>query len=146
MKKLAVLVSMVAMMGAVSFSAQARNTIAQYSLDVLQTDKAKSALLELPVYFAGQSHPAVAKKWGQIGTSRKTNAFMKSDQTACEWAFLSAVKALQQRALDDGYDAVVNIKSNYEHHEFASATEFECGAGAIMAGVALTGDMVKLKK
>ena len=40
-------------------------------------------------------------------------------------------------------DAVVNIKSNYKHHEFSSSTEFECGAGNIIAGVALKADLVK---
>ena len=66
------------------------------------------------------------------------------DQEACEWAFLSAIKALQERAQKDGMNAVVNITSNYKHQSFASKTEFECGAGNIMAGVALKADIVKL--
>ena len=40
-------------------------------------------------------------------------------------------------------DAVVNIESNYKNRQFSSETEFECGAGAIMAGVALKGTLVK---
>jgi hypothetical protein len=40
-------------------------------------------------------------------------------------------------------DAVVNIESNYKNRQFSNETEFECGAGAIMAGVALKGTLVK---
>ena len=68
---------------------------------------------------------------------------MKSDKEACEWVMLSALKALQQRAITENMDAVVNIESNYKHRHFASETEFECGAGALMAGVALKGTLVK---
>jgi uncharacterized protein YbjQ (UPF0145 family) len=56
---------------------------------------------------------------------------------------LSALKALQERAVREGMDAVVNIESNYKNRQFSSETEFECGAGAIMAGVALKGTLVK---
>ncbi|MDN4502145.1 excinuclease ABC subunit A [Alteromonadaceae bacterium BrNp21-10] len=111
---------------------------------LLQSEKAKQALLDIPVFFAGQNHPAPLKTWGEVSTSRKTNAFGKSDQEACEWVLLSALKVLQERARKEGMNAVINIKSNYKHQEFVSSTEFECGAGTLMAGVALTGDIVKL--
>jgi uncharacterized protein YbjQ (UPF0145 family) len=51
---------------------------------------------------------------------------------------------LQKRARDLGANAVINIVSNYNNVEFSSETEFECHAGAIMAGVALKGDFVKV--
>ncbi len=69
----------------------------------------------------------------------------KSDEKACNWAFLSAMIALRDRALNEGGNAVVNIKSNYKQNEMSSNTEFECHAGAIMSGVALKGTVVKLK-
>ena len=53
---------------------------------------------------------------------------------------------LQKRAQDVGADAVVNIVSNFNNVEFASATEFQCADGALMAGVALKGDFVKLAR
>lgn len=112
----------------------------------LSSEKAKTALLDVPVYFAGQEHPEVLKKWGEVSTSRKTNAFNKSDKEACEWVLLSALKVLQERANREGMNAVVNIKSNYKHVEFSSPTEFECGAGTFVSGVALTGDIVTLPK
>lgn len=127
-----------------SGAAQARNDVMTLPLDkIIGTDKAKQALHEVPVYFAGQDHPAISSNWGEVSTSRKTNAVGKSDEEACQWALLSALKVLQENAKKRGYDAVVNVRSNYEHKEFSSATEFQCGAGNIMAGVALKGDIVK---
>jgi hypothetical protein len=40
----------------------------------------------------------------------------------------------------------VNIVSYYRKQVFASDTLYECHAGAIIAGVALKGTVVKLKK
>lgn len=128
----------------ISGAAQARNDVLTLPLDsIIGTEKAKQALHDVPVYFAGQKHAAISKNWGEVSTSRKTNAFGKSDEEACQWVLLSALKVLQEAAQQRGYDAVVNIRSNYQNKEFTSATEFQCGAGAIMAGVALKGDLVK---
>ena len=110
----------------------------------LSSEKAKQALLDIPLYFAGQKHAKADKSWGEITTSRKTNAFNKSDQEACEWVMLSALIVLQESAVQRGMNAVVDIKSNYKHKEFASSTQFECGAGTILAGVALKGTLVSL--
>jgi uncharacterized protein YbjQ (UPF0145 family) len=60
--------------------------------------------------------------------------------------FLSAVLALQERARQLGGNAVINIKSNYKNKLTESATEFTCGSGALMSGVALKGEVVTLKK
>ena len=85
------------------------------------------------------------KSYGTFETSKKTNAFNKSDLVACQHVFLSAVIELQERARKEGGNAVINIKSNYENHIRESATEFTCGAGAVIGGVALTGEVVTLK-
>jgi uncharacterized protein YbjQ (UPF0145 family) len=97
-------------------------------------------------YFGKQKTPAVLKKLGGDQTNQKTNAFGKSDATACNWAFLSAMRQLKKSAMEMGANAVVNIASNYKNVEFSSDTEYECHAGAIMAGVALKGDFVKVKE
>jgi len=39
---------------------------------------------------------------------------------------------------------VVKIKSVYRGADLSSETEYECGAGALMGGVALQGEVVKL--
>ncbi len=44
----------------------------------------------------------------------------------------------------EGGNAVVNIRSKYGKNEFSSTTDFECGAGAVIAGVTLVGDVVKI--
>ena len=41
-------------------------------------------------------------------------------------------------------NAVVNIQSYYKKREFVSQTEYQCGAGTFVAGVALKGTLVKL--
>lgn len=95
-------------------------------------------------FFGNQQHPKVLSKLGSDVSNRKTNAFGKSDDKACHWAFLSAMVALEKRAGELGANAVVNIVSYYKKDAFSSPTEFECHAGALMAGVALKGDFVKI--
>ncbi|MGV2873487.1 excinuclease ABC subunit A [Colwellia sp. E150_009] len=135
-----------AVLTAITASASARDDIGKYPIaPLLESAKAKEVLLDIPLYFSTQKHKAIAEKYGQVSTNKKTNAFMKSDSEACEWVMLSALKALQERAVRENMDAVVNIESNYKNRHFASETEFECGAGAVMAGVALKGTLVKFK-
>ncbi len=101
---------------------------------------------EIGLYFGDQKHPKTAKTLGEWGTNKKTNAFNKSDKEECDWTFLSAVLELQERARKEGGDAVINIKSNYKNQFTSSETEYMCGAGSMMSGVALKGTVVKLGK
>ena len=59
--------------------------------------------------------------------------------------FLGALKALQEAAKERGANAVVDIESNYKNQVFTSATQYQCGAGGLMAGVALKGVYAKVK-
>ncbi len=131
------------------YSAQAasRDDRLRFSIEeALSTEVAKQKLdAGIRFYFGDQKHGPIAQKFGQFASNKKTNAFNKSDQKACEWAFLSALISLQQRAVKEGGNAVINIISNYKNVEFKSDTEFECGAGALMAGSALKGTVVKLE-
>jgi uncharacterized protein YbjQ (UPF0145 family) len=77
-------------------------------------------------------------------SNKKTNAFQKSDQFACDWAFLTAMLSLRERALSLGANAVINIRSNYKKRRFVSQDKYMCGAGKIMAGVTMRGEMVRL--
>ncbi|WP_443115303.1 excinuclease ATPase subunit [Herbaspirillum seropedicae] len=128
--------------------AQARDTKHLLPLDSASGMKDKEGVLDGSVkfYFAGQPHPAVLEKISTDVTNMKTNAFGKSDEEACKWAFLSGLVQLHKKAKELGGNGVVNIVSYYKKNEMASATEFECHAGATMAGVALKGDIVKLGK
>ncbi|WP_118183568.1 excinuclease ABC subunit A [Paraburkholderia phosphatilytica] len=129
----------------VASHAFARDTIGNYPVDAALASEPGKVTDDIKLYFAGQQHPAVAHSFGNFATNKKTNSFGKSDEKACQHVFLSAVIELQQRARAEGGDAVINIVSNYHNEERESATEFTCGAGAIIAGVALKGDVVKLK-
>ncbi|CAB3688366.1 uncharacterized protein YbjQ (UPF0145 family) [Burkholderia sp. OAS925] len=124
----------------------ARDTVENYPIEPALHSEPGKVSDDIALYFAGQRHPAVAKKIGEFATNKKTNAFGKSDTDACQHVFLSAVIELQDRARKEGGNAVINIKSNYKNEVRESATEFTCGAGAVIAGVALKGDVVTLRK
>lgn len=97
------------------------------------------------LYFGDQATPPIAKKFGEWTANKKTNAANKSDQEACDIAFVSAVVSLQGRARREGGNAVVNITSVYKNEVFKSASEYMCGAGHIIAGAALRGAVVTLE-
>jgi uncharacterized protein YbjQ (UPF0145 family) len=127
---------------------QARDTIGDYSIkETLNLGKVKSKLGSgVKFYFGDQEHPKVLKDFGEFRTSKKTSSFMKSDAEACQWVFASALIALRDRAIKEGGNAVINIKSNYGGNLTSSSETFQCGAGAIMAGVALVGTVVKIEE
>ena len=129
-------------------SVEARDTRVMYSIqEALSKPAAKQKLLSnVPLYFGNQRTPRVIRNLGEYVSNKKTNAFNKSDKEACQWVILSALISLQERALREGGNAVVNIKSYYKKNEISSTTEYECGAGALMAGVAFKGTVVKLSK
>ena len=126
----------------------ARDTIGSYSIDeAMSLEKSKSALgNDISFYFGGQKHGKIEKNFGEYKTNRKTNAFNKTDREACQWVFLSAMISLRDRARHEGGNAVINIKSNYKNNLTSSDDSFQCGAGALIAGVALVGSVVKLKE
>jgi uncharacterized protein YbjQ (UPF0145 family) len=146
MKKLILGVAMIAA-AASSVPAQARDTKMMMPLAAaMSANDAQTRLGDtVKFYFGSQKTPAIATRLGVDKTSQKTNSFGKSADTACNWAFLSAMLRLQARARELGADAVVNIVSNYKNEEMSSETEFECHDGAMMSGVALKGEFVKLK-
>jgi uncharacterized protein YbjQ (UPF0145 family) len=125
--------------------ASARDTIQQLPVaDVLNDPEYARRLEGVSFYFGNQSHPEIVENFGEGRTNKKTNAFNKTDEEACRWVMLSALIQLKERAQSLGANAVVNIRSNYKNNETSSDTEYTCGAGAIMAGVALIGTFVTL--
>ncbi len=77
-------------------------------------------------------------------TNKKTNAFNKSDEAACEWVLQSALLTLQDAARKANANAVTNIASYYKRNERKDASTYECHAGAVIAGVALKGDLARV--
>ncbi|MBM7456130.1 hypothetical protein HNR62_002011 [Oceanisphaera litoralis] len=115
--------------------------------DAMQSSEFKERLdPNVQLYFGSQKHPKVAHSFGDFSTNKKTNAFNKSDDKACRWVLLSALLSLQDRVKKEGGDAVINIASYYKKNKVSSNTQYECHAGAIIAGVALTGEVVKLAR
>jgi len=152
MKKVRMLLASVftaaGMMVSLTMPVQARDELLKMPVkDAMSNDEAKARLdPAIKLYFGNQKYPNPVQRLGTFTSNKKTNFTRKSDKEGCEWAFLSAALALQERALREGGDAVVNITSVYKDHTFKSDTEYECGAGKIMGGVALRGQVVKLKK
>ena len=130
----------------VALPAVARDEQRRYPIgQALRSPAAKGKVDQgIRLFFGRQPHPSVTKDFGQWPTNKKTNAFAKSDLQACEWVFLSAVIALQERARKVGGNAVINIVSNYRNFVTSSESEYVCGAGALIAGVALKGRVVSL--
>ena len=129
-------------------TANARDTRHMYPLsEALSNANAKAKISgDIKFYFGDQKHAKVLKQYGEYQSNKKTNAFNKTDKFACEWAFLSAMMSFQDRARQLNANAVINIKSYYKKHLVSSATQYECGAGGIIAGVTFKGDFVKLAK
>lgn len=145
MRNLAIVILIFALLFSAS-TGDARNTVHQLSIEAaLAEGQEKGVLVDgVALYFGEAATPAIEEKHGQFTANRKTNAFNKSDEEACNWVFLTAVKALQERARQQGGNAVVNIYSYYYKNKFVSETEFECGAGTMVAGVTMIGDVVTL--
>ena len=146
MSRIILCASLVVGLLATAWPCAARDT--KYLLPIAVAMEVKDAKDKLDgsikFFFGDQPTPPVITKLGTDVSNRKTNAFGKSDEKACNWAFLSAMVALEKRAQQLGANAVINIVSYYKKDVMSSATDFECHAGAIIAGVALKGDFVKI--
>lgn len=99
---------------------------------------------QIKLYFGKQPKLKVAKSIGEWTSTRKTNALNKSDQEACDIAFISAALSLQDRAKREGGNAVVNIHSVYKSDHFESPSAYLCAVGSAVAAVGLRGTVVKL--
>lgn len=130
----------------VTGSAIARDDLLTLPLkDALESADAKAKLSgDIKFFFGAQKTPKVQTKLGTFTSNKKTNFANKSDAVGCQIAFLSAMIALQERARAEGGNAVINIRSYYKKQTFSSETEYQCGAGSFVGGVALQGDVAKL--
>lgn len=146
MKRLPVLLSIAGFMLGPVAPASARDT--KYLLPISAALEIKDPKTKLDgsvkFFFGDQETPKIIAKLGTDVTNLKTNAVGKSDEAACNWVFYSAMLQLERRAKQLGANAVVNIVSYYQKNVMSSATEFECHAGAVIAGVALKGEFVKI--
>jgi uncharacterized protein YbjQ (UPF0145 family) len=146
MKKATCSMMILAFALSVTWPAHARDT--KHLLPIATALEVKDAKDKLDgsikFFFGNQDTPKILTKLGTDVTNQKTNAVGKSDEKACNWVFLSAMIQLDKRAKQLGANAVVNIVSYYQKNVMSSPTEFECHAGAVIAGVALRGEFVKI--
>ena len=128
---------------ALALNLSARDDVHHFSIEeALSSPKAKEVLdPNIKLSFGSGTKGGIIKSG--LMANKKTNAFNKSDKEACQWAFLSAIKTFQERAVQEGGAKVVNLTGYYKKQPFDSKTQFQCGAGALMAGVTLKGDIAK---
>jgi uncharacterized protein YdbL (DUF1318 family) len=122
---------------------QARDTAVYLPFDKAVAEATRAGKIDGSVkfYLAGNTPTGnVTVLSAGAVTNKKTNAFNKSDEVACEWVAQSAIISLHQAAKNAGANAVTNIVSFYKKNERKDAKTYECHAGALMAGVALKGD------
>ncbi|MBB3241621.1 uncharacterized protein YdbL (DUF1318 family) [Pseudomonas sp. Tn43] len=127
---------------------QARDTAVYLPFDKAVAEATRAGKIDGSVkfYLAGNTPTGnVTVLSAGAVTNKKTNAFNKSDEVACQWVAQSAIISLHQAAKNAGANAVTNIVSYYKKNERKDATTYECHAGALMAGVALKGDLAKVQ-
>lgn len=140
------LIGMGTIVGAVP--AAASDSIYSLSIaDALASDEAKEKLdPSVHFYFGDTAHPAVQQSFGDYVSNRKTNSFLKGDQGVCTHVFLSTLIEFQKRAQSMGANAVINIHSYYKKVETSDNAQIPCHVGGLMAGIAIKGEVVKLRQ
>ena len=83
-----------------SSSLQARDDRLRFLIrDAMATSGAQEKLNgSVKFFFGDQAYPKPERQIYIYTSNPKTNAFGKSDKEACEWAWLSAMMALQKQA------------------------------------------------
>jgi uncharacterized protein YbjQ (UPF0145 family) len=123
----------------------ADRTVMQSFQEAVQNATAAGKLDGSVKFYLAGSGPSGKVLQSNVVTNRKTNAFGKSDEKACDWAAQSALISLQEAAKKAGANAVINIVSYYKKNETRDKANYECHAGAVIAGVALKGDLATVK-
>ncbi|MCZ7600080.1 MAG: excinuclease ABC subunit A [Gammaproteobacteria bacterium] len=126
-------------------SASARDDAQRFPISTPMSTETAKSYDGVQFFFGDAPHPAVAKRLGTYSSRRNTNAFGKSDEAACDWAFLSAVKSFWERAQSEGGNAVINLRSITTGETVSSSTEYVCRAGNVVAKVYLEGTVVVLE-
>jgi len=95
-------------------------------------------------FFFGKARPArVVHQYGNFITNNKVHIIGRSTGEACNLVFLNALEDLQKKARSVGANAVTGVVSYFRRREITSDDSFECNVGAVVAGVALKGDLVR---
>lgn len=109
-------------------------------------EQGKGDLLDVPFYMKGVKHKKVVKTIGNWSSTRKGRGAFQSDEDACNRTFVTALKSLQQRAITEGGNAIINVTSWTKNKPYEDKNNFRCVAGAVIVHVAIKGDIVVLEK
>ena len=135
------------LLGTLPAISQARDTTLFLPFDQVVTEAISTGKIDGSVkfYLAGNTPAGKASVVTPgVVTNKKTNAFNKTDYQACSWALQSALITLHQAAKNVGANAVTDIASYYKKNERKDPKTYECHAGAVIAGVALKGNLTKV--
>ncbi len=139
MKKFAIIAISVM---SICLSSYARNDVLEFSFSkAVNTPKAQGVLGTDIGYTFGGGHGQIILK-GAV-SNKKTNAFNKSDEEACNWALYSAIKSFQARARKEGGRKAINLVSFLDRKEYHDKSKFQCRVGTFTAAVVLKGDIAK---
>jgi len=119
----------------------ARDTVLHLNFNSAVERATRDGVLDGSVRFRLATSAASNHSGRQIIVNKKTNAFGKSDEDACDHVLRSALITLQNSAKRAGANAVVDIVSFYKRNEYRHAQNYECHAGGVIAGVALKGHL-----
>lgn len=126
-------------------AAFARNTEVILSVKGAVASDAKSHLTDVSFYMKGEKHPAVAREFATVSANRSTRGAFRTDEASCHVAFLSAMRALQDRAAQEGGNAIINVVSVTRGKQTESASDFRCVAGSAIVHVGLKGTIVEIE-
>jgi len=140
------LIPLVALVIIASSNVKAADNKYLLSIDAALTKHSNLVDPNIELYFSTQPHGEILENLGAFVTSKTTNARLKSPDTSCSWVFMSAIKSLQQRAIKERGNAVVNIHSYYNKLEMFDEQRYECHDGKNVSRVALKGTVVRLEK
>ena len=127
-------------------SAFARNTEVLLDAKTAVAQQGKGDLLGVPFYMKGAKHKKVIKTIGNWSSSRKGRGAFQSDEDACNRTFVTALKSLQQRTLNEGGNAIINVTSWTKDKNYEDKTKYRCIAGSMLVHVAIKGDVVILEE
>lgn len=100
---------------------------------------------DVALYFGEQPHASVKQTFGSkefaVRVPRKPE---NSLEVTCDAALTKALQQLRDYARAQHANAVINVKTRFQHNESASATDFTCGASLNGSTLAVSGDVVML--
>src|SRR5262245_60907014 len=89
----------------------------------------QGALKDLRFHFWGKGgRPAIEGEGRKVTVSRRSRSHGKNEED-CNWVTASALKELAMVARKTGDDVIVDVRSNWKHHEGTTPGHYQCAVG-----------------